>query len=106
MDGEHIILTLTAWLVPLGLHSLTILNAYRLKYKWRFSYSSKHEYLAVVGSLNSSHKGTHHVAIEFLNKILQNSSIPRSKIYSSSKPSHIISINYLDLDQAFATHKF
>jgi hypothetical protein len=27
-------------------------------------------------------------------------------IDSSSKPSHIISVNYLDLDQAFATHKF
>ena len=91
----------------MGLHSLTTLNAYRLKYKWRFSYSSKHEYLAVVGILNSRHKGTHYVAIyDFQNRILMNSSITRNKIDSSSKPSHIISVNYLDLDQAFATHKF
>ena len=47
----------------LGSTQFTTLNAYRLKYKWRFSYSSKHEYLAMVGILNPRHKGTHHVAI-------------------------------------------
>jgi hypothetical protein len=29
MDGEHIILTLTAKLIPRGQHSLTTLNAYK-----------------------------------------------------------------------------
>ena len=34
MDGEHIVLTLTARLVPWIQHNLTTLNAYRMKYKW------------------------------------------------------------------------
>ena len=42
----------------------------------------------------------------FFKRNLQNFSVTWNQDKQQLRPSHIISVNYLDLDQAYATHKF
>ena len=57
-------------------------------------------------SRNSSFviQGTHHEAFLYFSKDKSLEHLEQDK--QQLIPSHIISVNYLDLDQAFAAHKF
>ena len=50
------------------------------------------------------HTGTHHVAFLCFSK--DKSPELQEQDKQQLRPSHIISVNYLDLDQAYATHEF
>ena len=63
--------------------------------------------MALVGIQTLSYKELIMQDFHIFQKInLQNFSITWNKITQQLRPSHITSVNYLDLDQAYATHEF
>ena len=71
----------------------------------KFSYSKYHIWLWQKFKL--CHTGAHHVAfLCFLKDKSPELQYHLEQDKQQLRPSHIISINYLDLDQAYATHEF
>ena len=62
--------------------------------------------MALVGIQALSYRDSSCSIFMFFKRNLQNFSVTWNKDRQQLRPSHIISVNYLDLDQACATHEF
>ena len=83
-----------------GQQSLTKLNARQAAYKWKF-FQPKYKYVWLWQEFTLCHTGSHHVEFYVFQKInLQNSSITRNKIDSSS---HLL-ISYPSITQTQFKH--
>ena len=72
---------------------------------WKFSQSKYH--IWHWQDFKLCHTGTHHVAfLIFFQKKSPEFLCHLEQDKQQLRPSHIISINYLDLDQAYANHEF